>query len=217
LPKKVHAPPLQAEQFPFAQAGADRTKEQRIERRPPGLRRPEERADFLGSQRINVGISGVWGRGDPSETRHRIGGDQAVIHRMVIGFLEGREDIVNRAPLESLRDRQSRIPREQERKAQATRWATPGRALTAVLDNANRLGAGLHAKEPVEVNEAVTVTFAFLDQHGKEQQEKVPGRVAWIKPWEKGFLIGVVWDQIVTSEKNPWLFLYLDEMLKETA
>ncbi len=92
-----------------------------------------------------------------------------------------------------------------------------GRALTAVLDNANRLGAGLHAKEPVEVNEAVTVTFAFLDQHGREQQEKVSGRVAWVKPWEKGFLIGVVWDQIVTSEKNPWLFLYLDEMLKETA
>jgi len=92
-----------------------------------------------------------------------------------------------------------------------------GRALTAVLDNANRLGAGLHAKEPVEVQEAVTVTFAFLDQHGKEQQEKVSGRVSWVKPWEKGFLIGVVWDQTVTSEKNPWLFLYLDEMLKETA
>ena len=92
-----------------------------------------------------------------------------------------------------------------------------GRALTAVLDNANRLGAGLHAKEPLEVQEAVTVTFAFLDQHGKEQQEKVSGRVSWVKPWEKGFLIGVVWDQTVTSEKNPWLFLYLDEMLKETA
>jgi len=72
-----------------------------------------------------------------------------------------------------------------------------GRALTAVLDNANRLGAGLHAKEPVEVNEAVTVTFAFLDQHGREQQEKVSGRVAWVKPWEKGFLIGVVWDQML--------------------
>jgi len=98
-----------------------------------------------------------------------------------------------------------------------SRGRSAGRALTAVLDNANRLGAGLHAKEPVEVHEAVMVTFAFLDQHGKEQQEKVSGRVAWVKPWEKGFLIGVVWDQIVTSEKNPWLFLYLDEMLKETA
>jgi len=91
------------------------------------------------------------------------------------------------------------------------------RVLTAVLDNANRIGAGLHAKESLEANEPVTVSFAFLDQNKQEQQEKLSGNVAWVKPWEKGYLIGVVWDQIVTKEKNPWLYSYLDETLKQTA
>lgn len=91
------------------------------------------------------------------------------------------------------------------------------RAISAVLDNANQIGAGFHAKEPLGANEAVTVCIAFLDQKGMEQQEKLSGRVAWVKPWEKGFLIGVVWDQIVTKEQNPRLYSFLDVMLKETA
>jgi hypothetical protein len=91
------------------------------------------------------------------------------------------------------------------------------RAMTAVVDNANRLGAGLHAKESLPIREAVTVSIAFLDQQGKEQQEKLPGTVAWVKPWEKGFLIGVVWDEVVTKDKHPYLSAYLEESLKETA
>lgn len=91
------------------------------------------------------------------------------------------------------------------------------RALTAVLDNANRLGAGLHAKEPLQVNDVVDVAIAFLDQEGDEQQEKLTGTVAWVKPWEKGYLIGVVWDQMVTKERNRWLYSYLNETLKEIA
>ena len=91
----------------------------------------------------------------------------------------------------------------------------PKRAFAAVLDNANRLGAGFHGKGSLDSQETVTVSLAFLDHGGKEQQEKLSGRVAWVKPWEKGHLIGVVWDQIVTKDKNPWLFSYLDETLKE--
>jgi hypothetical protein len=90
-------------------------------------------------------------------------------------------------------------------------------AVSAVLDNVNRIGAGLHAKQQLKANEAVTVSLAFLDQNGDEQQEKLAGKVAWTKPWEKGYLIGVVWDHIVTKETNRWLYLYLDETLKETA
>jgi hypothetical protein len=91
------------------------------------------------------------------------------------------------------------------------------RAMTAVVDNANRMGAGLHARESLPIHEPVTVSIAFLDQHGKAQQEKLPGTVAWVKPWEKGFLIGVVWDEVVTKEKNRYLAAYLEESLKETA
>jgi hypothetical protein len=57
------------------------------------------------------------------------------------------------------------------------------RVVTAVLDNANRIGAGLHAKEALDVNEPVTVSFAFLDQKKVEQQEKLAGTIAWVKPW----------------------------------
>ncbi|WP_447979242.1 PilZ domain-containing protein [Candidatus Nitrospira bockiana] len=92
-----------------------------------------------------------------------------------------------------------------------------GRALSAVLDNANRLGAGFHAREQLQVNETVSVTIAFLDQEGDEQQEKLSGRVAWVRPWEKGYLIGIVWDQMITKEQNRWLYSYLNETLKETA
>jgi hypothetical protein len=38
--------------------------------------------------------------------------------------------------------------------------------------------------------------------------------VAWVKPWEKGFLIGVVWDEVVTKGKNKWLYYYLEETIK---
>ena len=92
-----------------------------------------------------------------------------------------------------------------------------GRGLSAVLDNANRLGAGFHAREQLPVNDKVTVSIAFLDQEGDEQQEKLTGTVAWVKPWEKGFLIGIVWDQMITKEVNRWLYSYLNETLKETA
>ncbi len=91
---------------------------------------------------------------------------------------------------------------------------TGGRACTAVLDNVNKLGAGLRTKERFPVNERVTVSLAFLDSDQTEQQEKLDGTVAWIKPWEKGFLIGVLWDELVTKEKNRWLYYYLEETLR---
>lgn len=93
-----------------------------------------------------------------------------------------------------------------------------GRATTAVLDNVNKVGAGLHMKERLAPNEKVTVSLAFLDSDRVEQQEKLEGTVAWIKPWEKkGFLIGVVWDELVTKEQNRWLYYYLEETLKASV
>ena len=40
--------------------------------------------------------------------------------------------------------------------------------------------------------------------------------VACAAPWEKGMLLGVVWDDLVTKEKNRWLYYYLEETLKST-
>src|SRR5687767_5111012 len=91
------------------------------------------------------------------------------------------------------------------------------KAFTAVLDNVNKIGAGLHAKEKPPANEKVTVSLAFLDPDRVEQQEKLSGTVAWAKPWEKGYLIGVVWDELVTMEKNRWLYYYLEETLRSTV
>ena len=62
-----------------------------------------------------------------------------------------------------------------------------GKAITAVLDNVNRVGAGLHAKEKLVNAEKVTVSLAFLDSDHVDQQEKLDGTVAWVKPWEKDF------------------------------
>lgn len=93
-----------------------------------------------------------------------------------------------------------------------------GRACTAVLDNVNKLGAGLHTKDRFPPNEKVTVSLAFLDSDRIEQQEKLDGTVAWVRPWDKkGFLIGVVWDELVTKEKNRWLYYYLEETLKASV
>lgn len=93
-----------------------------------------------------------------------------------------------------------------------------GRACTAVLDNVNKIGAGFHTKERFPSNEKVTVSLAFLDSDQVEQQEKLDGTVAWVRPWEKkGFLIGVVWDELVTKEKNRWLYYYLEETLKASG
>jgi hypothetical protein len=91
------------------------------------------------------------------------------------------------------------------------------KAITAVLDNVNRVGAGLHAKERLVNGEKVTVSLAFLDSDRVEQQEKLEGTVSWVKTWEKGFLIGVVWDEVVTKEKNKWLYYYLEETIKSSS
>lgn len=91
------------------------------------------------------------------------------------------------------------------------------KGITAVLDNVNMVGAGLHAKEKLAMAEKVTVSLAFLDADRVEQQEKLDGNVAWVKPWEKGFLIGVVWDNVVTKEKNKWLYYYLEETMKSSS
>ena len=92
-----------------------------------------------------------------------------------------------------------------------------GRASTAVLDNVNKIGAGLHTKDRFPINERVTVSLAFLDSDGADQQEKLEGTVAWVRDWEKGFLTGVVWDDLVTKEKNRWLFYYLEETIRSSA
>src|SRR5688500_18574996 len=63
------------------------------------------------------------------------------------------------------------------------------KAITAVLDNVNRVGAGLHAKDKLVNGEKVTVSLAFLDSDRVEQQERLDGTVAWVKTWEKGYLI----------------------------
>lgn len=88
------------------------------------------------------------------------------------------------------------------------------KAITAVLDNVNRVGAGLHAKEKLAVGEKIMVSLAFLDADRLEQQEKLDGTVAWVKPLEKGFLIGVVWEEVVTKDKNKWLHYYLEETIR---
>ena len=87
---------------------------------------------------------------------------------------------------------------------------------TAVLNNVNKIGAGLHSKETLPIGAKITVSLAFLDPDRVEQQEKLSATVAWAKPWEKGMLLGVVWDDLVTKEKNRWLYYYLEETLKST-
>ncbi len=90
------------------------------------------------------------------------------------------------------------------------------KAITAVLDNVNRVGAGLHTKEKLVMAQPVTVSLAFLDSDRVEQMEKLDGKVVWVKPWEKGFLIGVIWDELVTKEKHHWLYYYLEETVKSS-
>lgn len=90
------------------------------------------------------------------------------------------------------------------------------KGFTAVLNNVNKIGAGLHSKETLPIGAKITVSLAFLDPDRVEQQEKLSATVAWAKPWEKGMLLGVVWDDLVTKEKNRWLYYYLEETLKST-
>ncbi|MDP1767690.1 MAG: PilZ domain-containing protein [Nitrospirota bacterium] len=91
------------------------------------------------------------------------------------------------------------------------------KAITAVLDNVNKVGAGLHTKEKLAEAQSVTVSLAFLDSDRAEQMERLDGKVAWVKPWEKRFLIGVVWDELVTKEKNRWLYYYLEETVRSSV
>lgn len=85
-------------------------------------------------------------------------------------------------------------------------------AFTAVLDNINRMGAGFRAKEPLETTEPVTVTLVFLNQAGEEEKERVCGKIAWARPYERGVMLGVTWDQPVTKAAHPRLSAYLDDL-----
>jgi hypothetical protein len=85
-----------------------------------------------------------------------------------------------------------------------------GRAVTAVVTNVSKTGAGLRVPEAIPPNEAVTVTMAFLDQAGTPTQEKLAGVVAWMAPSPKGFLLGITWDQAIDPETHPALAVYVD-------
>ena len=88
-------------------------------------------------------------------------------------------------------------------------------ALTAVLDNINRMGAGFHAKEPLEIAEPVMVTLVFLNQAGEEEKERVSGKIAWGRPHKRGIMLGVKWDQPVTKSSHPSLYAYLGDTGQE--
>jgi hypothetical protein len=93
----------------------------------------------------------------------------------------------------------------------------PGRAFTAVLDNVNRMGAGFQAKEALEPGEAVSVSLAFVSPRDEDEKETLAGRVAWVRPWERGFLMGVIWDGLVSRAANPRLSAYLDDTLRDAG
>ena len=60
-----------------------------------------------------------------------------------------------------------------------SRQAGKDGAVPAVLDNVNRVGAGLHSKQQLKTNETVTYALAVIDPEGKEHQEKPADKVAW--------------------------------------
>lgn len=93
----------------------------------------------------------------------------------------------------------------------------PGRAFMAVLDNVNRMGAGFQAKEALEPGEAVSVSLAFVSPRDEDEKETLAGRVAWVRSWERGFLMGVIWDGLVSRAANPRLSAYLDDTLRDTG
>ncbi len=93
-----------------------------------------------------------------------------------------------------------------------------GEDLTAVLDNANRSGAGLRTNNLLHVNDPVTITLAFSNRDGGKGQELLLGRVRWVRDYAnkgtKGYLLGIAWNSIPTKESNPWLYNYLDITLR---
>ncbi len=93
-----------------------------------------------------------------------------------------------------------------------------GSDLTAILHNANRIGAGFRTNKRLPINNPVTITMAFSDRDGGKGQETMSGRVQWVRNYTnrgaKGYLLGVAWDSIPTKESNPWLYDYLDITLR---
>ncbi len=95
---------------------------------------------------------------------------------------------------------------------------TNGKDVEAMLQNANRSGAGFRTSTRIPLHNPVTVTMAFSHRDGKKGQETMAGKVAWVRDdqskGKKGFLFGVAWDDIPTKATNPWLYDYLDFTLR---
>ena len=104
LSRKVHIAPLQADEFALPEARADRTKEQGVVQAPPIVGDAEQRANFVGCQRIDVQVRRLTRARHPSEMRHRIGRYESVIDRVLIRFFQGRENVVNGPLLPTLGD-----------------------------------------------------------------------------------------------------------------
>jgi hypothetical protein len=96
--------------------------------------------------------------------------------------------------------------------------AINGADLKAVLDNANRSGAGFRTNNSLHINDPVTVTMAFSNRDGGKGKEILLGKVRWVRNYgnkgTKGYLLGIAWDSIPTKESNPWLYNYLDITLR---
>jgi hypothetical protein len=104
LSRKVHIAPLQADEFALPEVRADRTEEQGVVQAPPIVGDAEQRANFVGCQRIDVRVRRLTRARHPSEMRDWIGRHESVIDRVLIRFFQGRENVVNGALLPALGD-----------------------------------------------------------------------------------------------------------------
>ena len=81
------------------------------------------------------------------------------------------------------------------------------RVRQAMIENVNRTGIGLFSKDPLPLQKAVRLGIEFTSLDGRKKvREELRGTIVQVTPWNKVYIIGVEFNDIVTISNHPQLF-----------
>ncbi|MBI5197637.1 MAG: PilZ domain-containing protein [Nitrospirae bacterium] len=88
-----------------------------------------------------------------------------------------------------------------------------GEVIDALVSNVSRGGVGIYTQSPLPVGLAVRIQVSFLQTNGNQEiTEIIPGRVIWVKPLHKHFVVGIAFTAL-----DDHLHSNLIESLNEAA
>ena len=81
--------------------------------------------------------------------------------------------------------------------------------IEANIANISFSGIGLYSPVPVPKGKRVDIKISFVNRDGKVSQDRAAGRVEWQAKFKKMFLLGITFEEELSSGSHPKLLEHL--------